>query len=352
MAEAITFDTLRRAIRAGKPAPVYLLHGKEGFFIDQLSRDIEALVDEADRDFNLTVLYAPQTEPAKVIEACRRYPMMADRQVVILREAQSGMPPRFGAAAYLKALAPYVANPAPTTVLCVCFRGEEAKGAEFMKAMKAGGGVVFESVKMRDDRVGAQVGQFIKDRGLSVDPKALAMLCDFVGTDLSRLYNEVGKLTVSLGEGAMVTPEAVERNIGVSKDYNNFEFVSALANHDEAKAMTILRYFRADPKNHPVQPLAVNIFTLFSNLLAAFYAADRSERGLMQELGFRWPGQLKDIRAAMSNYGPWHAIEIVQEIRRFDCRTKGVGSRQDPFDLLNDLVVRILHPLGQKGVIL
>lgn len=221
-----------------------------------------------------------------------------------------------------------------------------------MKAMKQGGGVVFESAKVREDRVGAQVAQFIKDRGLSVDQKALAMLCDFVGTDLSRLYNEVGKLTVSLGEGAMVTPEAVERNIGVSKDYNNFEFVSALAARDEAKVMKILRYFRADPKNHPVQPLAVNIFTLFSNLLAAFYAPDKSERGLMQELGFRWPGQLKDVRAAMRNYGPWHAIEIVQEIRRFDCRTKGVGSRQDPYDLLNDLAVRILHPLGQKGVIL
>ena len=216
--------------------------------------------------------------------------------------------------------------------------------------MRGGNGIVFESKKLNDRSVATAVSEFIKERGLSVDPKALVMLCDFVGTDLSRIYNEVGKLTITLGKGAMVTPEAVERNIGISKDYNNFEFLSAIANGNEAKALTILSYFKANPKNNPVQVIAVVLFNFFANLLTAYYAPDRSERGLMAELGFRSPYQLKEIKAGMQHYGPWEAIEIISLIRRFDAASKGNGSRLAPFDLLLDLTLHILHPLGQKGV--
>jgi len=341
MAEAVTFQAVSDAIRKGRVAPVYMLHGEES---------VENLVPESDRDFNLTVLYASQTEPAAVVEACRRYPMMADRQVVILREAQGGMPPRFGAAAYLKALAHYVAEPSATTVLCICFRGAEAKSAEFFKALPKGGGGNFISRKLNDRAVGPAVADFVKSRGLTIEPKALAMLCDYVGADLSRLYNEVGKLTVSLGPGAMITPEAIERNIGISKDYNAFELVSALATGDAAKAFTIVNYFRGDPKNNPVQPLCATLFTYFSNLLIAWYTKDRSERSLMQALGFRWPGQLRDITAGMRRYGPWHVIEIISLLRVFDGNTKGNGSRLDPYDLLTDLVFHILNPVGEKAV--
>lgn len=350
MAEAVTFQAVSDAIRKGRLAPVYMLHGEEGFYIDALSKCIEETVPEADRDFNLTVLYASQTEPAAVIEACRRYPMMTDRQVVILREAQGGMPPRFGAAAYLKALAPYVAQPSDTTVLCICFRGAEAKSAEFFKALPKGGGMNFLSRKLNDRTVGPAVTDFVKSRGLNIEPKALAMLCDYVGADLSRLYNEVGKLTVSLGQGAMITPEAIERNIGISKDYNAFELVGALATGDAVKAFTIVEYFRGDPKNNPVQPLCATLFNYFSNLLIAWYTKDRSERSLMQALGFRWPGQLRDITAGMRRYGPWQAIEIISLLRVFDGNTKGNGSRQDPYDLLTDLVFHILNPIGEKAV--
>lgn len=350
MADAVTFQSITSALKKGVCAPVLMLHGDEGYYVDAISREVESLVAEGDRDFNLTVLYAPQTEPAVVVEACRRYPMMADRQVVILREAQNGMPPRFSASAYLKALAPYVAAPTPTTVLCICFRGAEAKSSEFFKGLSAGKGVNFLSKKLNDRTIVTAVETFVKERGLTIDAKALAMLCDFVGTDLSRLHNEVGKLTVSLGPGAMITPEAVERNIGVSKDYNNFEFVSAIANHDARKAFEILAYFRANPKNNPVQPLAVTLFNLFANLLIAWYSPDRSEHGLMQALGFRWPGQLRDIKAAMKYYGPWPTVEIIGLIREFDCASKGIGSRQDPYDMLHDLIFHILNPLGAAGV--
>lgn len=350
MADTLTADTIRRALRRGEAAPVYLLHGDEGFFTDLIAKEVEALVAPDDRDFDLTLLYAPEAEPSAVVEAARRYPMMSARQVVVVREVQEGYKPRFTPTAYLNALAGYVRNPSPTTVLCLCFRGAQAKGAEFMKALKEGRGVAFESRKLSEKMVASTVSDFITGKGLTADPKALAMLCDFVGTDLSRLYNEVDKLTVTLGPNARVTPEAVERNIGVSKEYNNFEFVGAVARHDTAKVFKILRRFAADPKSNPPQVLVVNLFNLFSNLMVAQYAADKSERGLMQELGFRFPMQLTDVRNAMKWCGPWQTIEIISLIREFDGASKGNGSRQDAFDLLHDLCFHILNPIGSEGV--
>lgn len=350
MADTLTADTIRRALRRGEAAPVYLLHGDEGFYTDLIAKEVEALVAPDDRDFDLTLLYAPEAEPSAVVEAARRYPMMSARQVVVVREVQEGYKPRFTPTAYLNALAGYVRNPSPTTVLCLCFRGAQAKGAEFMKALKEGRGVAFESRKLSEKMVASTVSDFITGKGLTADPKALAMLCDFVGTDLSRLYNEVDKLTVTLGPNARVTPEAVERNIGVSKEYNNFEFVGAVARHDTATVFKILRRFAADPKSNPPQVLVVNLFNLFSNLMVAQYAADKSERGLMQELGFRFPMQLTDVRNAMKWCGPWQTIEIISLIREFDGASKGNGSRQDAFDLLHDLCFHILNPIGSEGV--
>lgn len=345
MAETVTFQSICRDLRAGRPAPLYLIHGEEGFYIDALVKEFEALVREEDRDFDLTVLYAPELDNARAVaDACRRYPMLGQRHVVILKEVQSV------SADFLKPLATYAADPTPTTVLCVCFRGAKAKGAEFMKGLRAGGGVAFEAVKVKEAQVPGVVQNFIKERGLTADPKALLMLCDFVGTDLSRLYNEVAKLTVTLGQGAMITPEAVERNIGVSKEYNNFELSHALAGRNLPKVMAIYFNYKGNPKAHPVQPLVALVFNLFANVLAAQYAADKSERGLMQELGFSSPWQLKDVKTAVANYNAWQVIEIIDKLREFECAAKGNGSRQDPYDLFFDLLVRILNPLGQKGV--
>lgn len=342
---ALSFASLSRDIRRGALQPVYLIHGEEGFYLDRLVEEFVALVPEADRDFDLTVIYAPEAESAADIEeACRRYPLYGERQVVIVKELQNC------AANIRNGLAHYVENPSPTTVLCLCFRAKLSGSAELTKALKKGGGVNFEAVKLKPAGVSAAVEGFIKSEGLTVDPKALSMLCDFVGTDLSRLYNEVGKLTTTLGKGAKVTPEAVERNIGVSKDYNTFELRSALARKEEAKVLTMLRYFAGNPKANPVQPIAAMVFNLFAGVLAAIYAPDKSQDGLMKELGFSRPWQLADYTAAMQRYNAWEVIEILGLLRRFDCASKGVGSRQDPHALLFDLMVHILHPLGQRGV--
>jgi DNA polymerase-3 subunit delta len=336
----LTFAALKKSIASGVVAPVYLLHGEEGFFTDVLVKQFEALVPEDVRDFNLFTLYAPQVDPSTVVEACQRYPMMADRQVVICKEAQSQ------SAAFLNALAPYAASPSPSTVLVIVCRGAQAKCAELTKKMKEGGGVVFESKKVYDSQLGAIIRDFVKEKGLNVEERALAMLQEYVGSDLSRIYNEVDKLTVVLGPGATITPESIERNIGFSKDYNNFELVHAIAVRDDAKAMKIVDYFSRNPKNNPAIVTATVLFTLFSNVLIAFYSSDRSDHGLMEQLGFRFPRQLTDVKAAMQRYKPWQVIQVIDAIRRFDAEAKGIGSRGDQYDLLRQLVFKILTCTG------
>ena len=244
-APAVTYDSICRQLAAKQFAPVYLLHGDEGYYIDELVRRFENILREEEREFNLHVLYAPEVEPGAVMDLCMQYPMMADRQVVILKEAQSVPADR------INKLHRYVASPAETTILVICCRGAQARGKELLAAVRAKG-VNFESKKLSDYNAPAVIGAFIKAKGLKADPKALDMLIDYVGTDLSRLYNEIDKLMTALGAGATVTAEAVERNIGMSKDYNNFELVDALAVKDSGKVFRIADYFRSNPKNNPL----------------------------------------------------------------------------------------------------
>lgn len=344
MAEAtVTFTSLRNQLRkaTSQLAPVYLLHGEEGYYIDQLVNDFDALVPETDRDFNLYNLYAPEVTPAQVMDCAMRYPMMAERQVVIIHEAQA-VP-----ATWLDNLAQYVERPNPTTIMAICCRGAQAKGKDFKAALKKGGGVVFESKKLNERNVKVEIERFIQDKGLNVEPKSLQMLADYVGTDLSRLYNEVDKLTVTLPQGAMVTPEAVEANIGISKDYNNFELVAALSQRDFKRSLAIVEYFRSNPKNNPYVVTTSTLFNFFSNLLVALYTPDKGDHSLMAACGYKWAGQLTDLRNAMRHYNAWHAIEIINAIRRYDAQSKGVDSRRDPYDLMQELVLHILYPTGK-----
>lgn len=338
-APAVTYDSLCRQISAGQLAPVYLLHGEEGYYIDKLVERFENLLTEEEKEFNLHVLYAPEVEPGAVADLCMQYPMMADRQVVILKEAQA-IP-----SAKLNQLHRYVSSPASTTVLVICCRGAQAKGKELLAAVRAKG-VNFESKKLSESNAPAVIGDFIRAKGLKAEPKAMEMLRDYVGTDLSRLYNEIDKLTTALGPGGTVTAEAVEKNIGMSKDFNNFELVDAIAIKDAKKVFQIAEYFRANPKNNPLVVSAATLFAFFADLLGAFYCPDKSDSGLMAELKLRWPGQLRRYRIAMQRYNAFQIIEIIAAIRRYGAMSKGVGSRQTDHQLFHDLLFHILTAPG------
>ena len=338
---AVTFESLSRSLANGDYRPVYFIHGKEGYYTDQLVKQLENIVPEADRDFGLNVVFATQSTPEQVIDLCRQLPMMIDRQVVIVKEAQAVR------GTWVDKLAAYAAKPTATTILAVCGRGDQVKAKAFAKAVKECGGVEFESAQVREYQIPALAEKLIKQKGLSVDPKAMSMLVDFIGADLSRMYNEIDKLAQILGQRAMITPEAVERHIGVSREYNNFELADAIAAKDVVKVFKIADYFAANPKDNPVQVTAAVLFGQFADLMCAYYAGDRSDRAIAEALGLRNDFALRRIRTGMANYNPFQIIDIISSIRRFDTMSKGAGSRQAPTDLFRDLLYRILTTTGR-----
>lgn len=339
-APATSFDDIRKSLKKGDIAPVYILHGEEGYFIDALTKDFEDILSDDEKEFNQYVLYAPETEPESVMNLCRRIPMMADRQVVILKEAQAV---RADKIAKLKA---YVADPVSTTVLVICSRGAALKGKDLFDAAKKGGAVVFESKKIAEWNIAAYIAEYIRRKGLSADQKSVEMLHDFIGTDLGRLFNEIDKLTTLLPPNAAITPEVIERNIGVSREYNSFELVDAIAARDPAKVFRILSYFRSNPKAVPLVMATASIFNLFTDLLIAYYTPDRSDAGLMAALGCK-PFGLKRIKLGMSRYNALQIVEIIGAIRDFDVKSKGVGSRQNEHELFHQLAYHILSAPGR-----
>lgn len=336
---ALTYPQLLRRLDAGQYAPVYLIHGEEGYFTDELVKRFETLLPEEERDFNMYTLYGPESGADAVMDVCRRFPMMAERQVVILKEAQSMR------ADQLNRIHHYAERPNPTTILVIACRGAKAKAKDLVAAVTKSG-IVFESKKVSERNILPAIADLVKEKGLTVDPKALSMLRDFIGTDMARLYNEIGKLAFILGPGAMVTPEAVERNVGISKDYNNYELMEAIESRNAAKAFAIVAYFAANPKANPTVLTSGMLFNRFSNLLIYHYTRDKSQAGYMDALGLKSAWALRSYEAAARAYNVRQTIEIISAIREFDTRSKGIGSRQNEYALLKDLVFRILTSRG------
>ena len=338
--EAVTFEGLKSQLAKRQYAPIYLLHGEEGYYIDALVKIFEQILPPEERDFNMYTMYAPEVSADTVMDTCRRYPMMSEYQVVILKEAQAIN------AAQLNRLHLYASQPSPTTILVICCRGAVAKAKDLIAEIKKNNGVVFLSEKIKERNAINYIGSYIKLKGLNAEPKALEMLRDYIGTDLSRLYNEIDKLALILGANAMITPESIERNIGVSKDYNNFELIDALAQKDSLRAYNIIEYFRQNSKNNPAVVTVMALFGYFSDLLTLYFTKDKSEANLKSMVGAKWDIQFAKFKHGMRNYNAYQVIEIVAAIRDFDAKSKGIGSRQNEYLLLKDLVFHILSAPG------
>lgn len=343
-APSLTFASLRAAIHKRQLAPVYLLHGEEGYFIDQLIKDFDTILTPDEKEFNQYVLYAPRIDLLEVGDICRRFPMMSDRLIVIVKEAQAVR------ADQLDRMARYVADPAPQTTLVICSRGEKAKGRKLLEALKKSGAVIFESKKIPDYQIGTHISALVKEQGLTVDPKSLEMLKEYVGNDLSKLYNEITKLTGILGKGAQITPESIEYNIGFSKEFNAYELVDALAARDGTRALRIADYFRSNPKASPLVLTSAAIFSFFADLLITYFERDKSEASLMRALGLKNSFQLKRFNIARSRYNAFQVIEIIRALRQFDTMSKGCGSRQNEHQLFRELIFHILTAPGHLGV--
>jgi len=317
--------------------PVYFLMGEEAYYIDQISDYIQtAVLDESQREFDLTVVYGKDTDLVTIINEAKRYPMMSPYQVVIVKEAQS-----------IKDWEPmqyYVSNPSQTTILVFAHKyGSPDKRKKWMLDI-AKIGVVFESEKLRDYEMGAWINTYSRSKNVTVDVKAIQMLTEFLGTNLSKVANELDKLLLTKpANTSVITPEQVEKNIGISKDFNVFELQDALVEKNVLKANRIIRYFADNKKNNPLVMVLPQLFTLFSNLMIFHYLKDKSQMAVASELKIN-PYFVKKYEMAAKNYGAWMTMNVISWIRETDARSKGVDSNGvDDGELMKELVFKILH---------
>ena len=336
--QEITCDDILKELRAKQYRPVYYLMGEEPYYIDLIADYItDNILTETEKEFNLTVVYGADVDIATVINAAKRYPMMSEHQVVVVKEAQN--------IRNMEELSYYLQKPLLSTILVICHKHGVLDRRKKLAAEIEKTGVLFESKKVKDAQLPAFITSYMKRKGIDVEPKATAMLADFIGADLSRLTGELEKLIITLPKGhTRVTPEQIEKNIGISKDYNNFELRSALVEKDILKANKIIKYFEEKPKTNPIQMTLSLLFGFFSNLMLAYYAPEKSEQGIANMLGLRTPWQAKDYLAAMRRYNGVKTMQIIGEIRYADAKSKGVGNPSlSDGDILRELVFKILH---------
>jgi DNA polymerase-3 subunit delta len=335
----LTFEGICKDIKAKKFSPVYMLMGEEPFFIDQIiNLLIENVLDESERDFNQTILYGADTDVATIFNAARRFPMMSERQLVVVREAQLIRD--------IETLTYYVKNPLKSTVLVVSYKYKTLDGRKSLATTLNKTGVLFESKKIPDNKIPTFIFSILQTRKIEIDAKGAQMLSDFLGNDLGRLCKELDKLSILLPNTGhkRITPELIEQNIGISKEYNNFELLKAIATKDILKANRIIQYFEKNPKGNPILATLPVLFNYFSNLLICYYAADRSETGLMNTLGLRYNIQVKDYMSGLRTYSAMKVFNLIGDIRTADAHSKGVekASLTDA-DIMKELLYKILH---------
>ena len=334
----LTCDDILKELRSKHYRPIYYLMGEESYYIDLISDYImENVLTETEKEFNLTVVYGADVDIATIINAAKRYPMMSEYQVVIVKEAQ--------AVRNMDELSYYLQKPLNSTILVICHKHGVLDRRKKLAAEIEKKGILFESKKIKETQLPLFITSYMKRKGIDIDPKATVMLADFVGNDLNRLTGELEKLIITLSKGlTRITPEQIEKNIGISKDYNNFELRNALVEKDVLKANRIVKYFEENPKTNPIQMTLSLLFGFFSNLMLAYYAPEKSEQGIASFLGLKSPWQSREYINAMRRYSGVKTMQIIGEIRYADARSKGVNNPSlSDGKILQELIFKILH---------
>ena len=323
-------------IKSGTIKPIYFLMGEEPYYIDKISDFIEQnVLMEEEKGFNQMVLYGRDVTIDDIVGNAKRYPMMAERQVLIIKEAQD-------LSRTIENLVDYALNPQPTTLLVVNYKYKKIdKRKALYKALKKIG-VVYESKKLYENQVGEWIRRVLSPKEYSITPKASQMLVEFLGTDLSKINNELEKLQIILPKGSQITPELIEENIGISKDFNNFELRKAVGNKNVVKAHQIANYFAENPKDNPMVVTVALLFNFFSQLLHYHGLNDKSSRSVAAALRIN-PYFVNEYITAARNYPMKKVSQVISALREFDVKSKGVGANAVPQgDLLKELLVRIM----------
>lgn len=331
----LTYDVVIHNVQERQFKPIYYLMGEESYYIDRLSDYIAShVLTEEEKDFNFTTLYGAETDINTVIMTARRYPMMSEYQVVLVKEAQN--------LKNLDALSAYLKNPQPQTVLVFCHKNGVLDRRKKIVADIEKTGFLFESKKLYDRELPPFIVSYVQRKGMAIDQKSISLLVDYVGADLNRMASELDKLAI---KGVQrITPDLIEQNIGVSKDFNTYELKNALISRDIYKANRIANYFYKNSKEYPIQKVLPSIFVYFANLMVAHYAVSKDEAGVMEALDLRQTWQVKEYMQGMRNYSARKTMDIIAMIRETDARSKGYGnSMAGSGELLQDLVYFILH---------
>lgn len=332
------FNKIMSDLKAGIYKPIYLLMGEEPYFIDVISEYIKAnaLKDE-EKDFNLTQVYGSDTNMIDVIANARRYPMMAERSVVIVKEAQN--------ISDFDAISSYVQKPQMQTVLVLCYKHKKVDSKKKYVSEIAKIGEVFDAKPLYENQVPPYITSYLNEKNRKISSEIAMTLVNALGTNLTKIINELDKLCTVVGEGQAITAEIIEKYIGISKDYNSFELQKAIIAKDILKANQIILYAEKNPKNIPLQPLLSMLFNFFSNLIIYFYMkGDKSNRdAVAKELGVA-PFQAINCMQAASKYNAVKTMNIITQIRKCDARSKGVGGATIPdAELMKELIHFIIY---------
>lgn len=335
----MTYEEIAKNIKAGNISPVYCLMGDEPYYIDRMEAYItEKVMPQANRDFDMELLYGSDVDAVRVADSCMQFPMLGERRLVIVREFQQMRTSQDALVAYCK-------NPSASTVLVLCNKNGSLDKRKLLCKVIEKQGVVLESKRVYEKSLPAFIQNYLKAEKKDIEPKAVQMLVDLVGTDLMRMSGELDKLLVAMPEGeSRVTAALVEAQTGMSKDFNNFELIAALAQKQKSQAAIILRYLDKNPRSFALPVTLSQMFGFFADLMQAYYSPDRTERGIAQWLGKPDWKVRNEILPAMRLYSGRRVMEILSLIRETDAASKGVGGcKTPPGDLLLELVYRILE---------
>lgn len=338
----LSYRDILDSIRQRNFASVYILMGEEPYYIDLIVDALESnVVKEENKAFDHLVFYGADADLDVVMASAQQYPVMGDRQLVIFKEAQS-FP---GNKTQLDKFAPYILQPNQKGVFVIAYKGDNLSATSaLMKAAAKSGDrvVVFKSPKIKDYQLAAPIKDYCRMKKIAIEEQAVQVLIEYSGNSLQNLFGEIDKLIVAAGTGVKrITAAMVEENIGISKEFNNFELTKALSLKDYPKTMRILEYFRKNPKNNPTVMTTAVLFKFFSQLVVAHFTPDKSDRGLMEVLQLKNQYALREIRDALNMYSSRQSLAAISALRDFDCKSKGIGSMQNEYDLQRELIFKI-----------
>jgi DNA polymerase-3 subunit delta len=331
----MTFEEILKELKNKIYKPVYFLYGEEPYFIDIISNYISKnVLTEAEKSFNQTILYGKDVKVEDIDNAARRFPMMANHQVIIVKEAQN--------VKNIEKLVYYTENPLNSTILVINYKySKPEKRSKLYKALEKNS-VLFESKKIYENQIPAWINKYLSDKNFTIEPVASNLLAEFLGTDLAKIANELEKLQITLPQGTKINAEHIEKNIGISKDYNNFELQNAIKDKDILKANRIINHFAANPKDNPMVLTITALFFFFSKVLAFHYLADKSKNNVASVLKVN-PYFVKDYEVTARNYSRNKIADIISILSEYDMKSKGLGSNSSHGDLLKELIFKIMH---------